>query len=54
MSSSTFSVDISLHEIPDDQYEYVLERLEDALQAIRNEVPFDYQIGIMNWLIKGE
>lgn len=43
---STYSVDISLYEIPDEEYEYVMERIEDALSIIQNEVSFGYDIGI--------
>lgn len=43
---STYSVDISLHEIPDEEYEYVLERIEDALSILRSEVSFGYYIGV--------
>ena len=44
--ASTYSVDISLYEIPDEEYEYVMERIEDALKVIQNEVSFGYDIGI--------
>ena len=43
---STYSVDISLCEIPDEEYEYVMERIEDALSILQNEVSFGYDIGI--------
>ena len=42
---STYSVDISLCEIPDEEYEYVMERIEDALSILQNEVSFGYDIG---------
>lgn len=44
--ASTYSVDVSLYDIPDEEYEYVMERIEDALKVIQNEVSFGYDIGV--------
>ena len=43
--ASTYSVDVSLYDSPDEEYEYVMERIENALSILQNEISFGYDIG---------